>query len=175
MKKIAILHLGEGSECFPVTALDQPFEILREGCRGDLDRARALIEKYDGQVDVIGLEDMPAQLRLGDAQRPHLHGSTLRAAARRTPLVDGSGVRAGLERWGVILADRLQPGIFSEKNILLVPGLNHEGLAQALGRHSPNIRYADPLVYFALPTLPGVGSRQTLDQVAGPTLDQLKD
>ncbi|HEX7974585.1 MAG TPA: hypothetical protein VF498_09270, partial [Anaerolineales bacterium] len=38
-----------------------------------------------------------------------------------------------------------------------------------------NIRYADPVVYFALPDFPGIGRRMTLDQVAGPTLEQLKD
>lgn len=89
--------------------------------------------------------------------------------------MDGSGVRDGLQRWGVTLADRAQPGIFSKKHILMVPGVNHTGLAQALARHSPTIRYADPVVYFALPQFPGVGSRQTLDQAAAPTLEQLKD
>ena len=49
------------------------------------------------------------------------------------------------------------------------------GLAQALGRFTPNLRYADPLVYFGLPDVPGVGARQTLDQVATTTLEQLKD
>jgi predicted amino acid dehydrogenase len=84
-------------------------------------------------------------------------------------------VRDGLERWAVALADRAQPGIFAEKNILLTPGLNHSGLAQALGRHSSHIRYGDPIIYFALPDFPGAGYRQTLDQAAAPTLEQLKD
>ena len=38
-------------------------------------------------------------------------------------------------------------------------------LAQALGRHSPALRYADPVVYFALPDAPGVGSRMTLESL----------
>jgi hypothetical protein len=56
-----------------------------------------------------------------------------------------------------------------------VPGLNHQGLVQALYHHSQWIRYADPVVYFAFPQFPGVGSRQTLNRVAGLALEQLKD
>ncbi len=94
--------------------------------------------------------------------------------ATHTPVVDGSGIRAGLERWGIILADRAQPGIFSQKQVLMVPGLNHNGLAQALEKRGCTMRYADPFVFFNLPHFPGIGSRQTLDQAAVPTLEQLK-
>jgi hypothetical protein len=49
-------------------------------------------------------------------------------------IVDGNAVRDGLERWGVTLADRAQPGSFSGTEILFVPGVNHAGLVQALAR-----------------------------------------
>jgi predicted amino acid dehydrogenase len=175
MKNILVIHLGLGEESGLVEFQGQRIEVKRLGCGGDVEVARQWIAENDGKVDAIALEGLPAQLRLGDAQRQHEAGAMLAASARVTPVVDGSGVRAGLERWGVILADRLQPGIFSQKRILLVPGLNHEGLAQAFKRHSDQIRYADPVVYFALPDFPGVGSRMTLDQMASPTLEQLKN
>ncbi|HEX7975702.1 MAG TPA: hypothetical protein VF498_14925 [Anaerolineales bacterium] len=175
MKQILVIHLGEGEQTYNTSFLNQEIQIRWIGCGGNAPRARDLIAGYDGQVDAIGLEGMPAQMHLGNAHRAHEVGAILPSAAKSTPVVDGSGIRAGLERWGVMLTDRAQPGIFSQKNILLVPGLNHEGLAQALQRHSSNIRYADPVVYFALPDFPGIGRRMTLDQVAGPTLEQLKD
>ncbi len=68
MKKILIIHLGEGEMLLPVTFLDQDVEVRRVGCGGDVARARALIAEYDGAVDAIGLEGMPAVLRLGSAQ-----------------------------------------------------------------------------------------------------------
>lgn len=175
MKKILIIHIGRGDEHAQLSILNQQIEIRRVGCGGNAEEARTLMAECDGQVDVIGLEGMPAQLQLGNTRRPHEIGAGLHGATQKTPVVDGSGIRAGLERWGVILADRAQPGIFSQKRILLVPGLNHDGLSQALKRSSSHIRYADPVVYFGLPDFPGVGSRKTLDQVAGPTLEQLKD
>ena len=175
MKKILVIHLGGGEEVSRGNYLGQEIEVRRAGCGGDPARAIQLIQECDGQVDAIGLEGLPAELHLGPARRPHEIGTLLPSAAKQTPVVDGSGIQAGLERWGVILADRAQPGIFSQKHILMVPGLNHEGLTQALRRHSPHIRFGDPVVYFGLPDFPGIGSQKMLVQVAGPTLDQLKD
>lgn len=175
MRQVLILHIGQGDETATVTLRGQPLQVRRVGCGGNFERARAQIWSHDGTVAAIGLEGMPAELHLGEARQPHRVGAALRAVAHQTPVVDGSGVRAMLERWAVTLADRAQPGIFSRKRVLMVPGLNHEGLAQALGRRAAAIRYADPIVYFALPDAPGVGSRQTLAQAAGPTLDQLKE
>jgi len=175
VKQILVIHLGDGESIETVLFLGQELTIKRLGCHGDADQARAWIAAHDGQVDAIGLEGLPSQLKLGGVSIPHSIGSSLPSAATSTPVVDGSGVCGGLERWGVILADRAQPGIFAQKRVLVVPGLNHGGLTQALYRHTHHLRYADPLVYFALPDLPGVGSRRTLDQAATPTLEQLKD
>jgi predicted amino acid dehydrogenase len=175
MKQIAVIHLGDGNSEEIVSLLDQKVRILQFGCGGDGEKARTLIAEQDGKVDCIALDGLPATLYLGNSQRPHTVGATLPAAATKTPLVDGSGIRGGLERWAVILADRAQPGIFAEKRVLLTPGLNHSGLAQALVRHTKQVRYADPILYFSLPDFPLVGARSTLEQAAGPTLDQLKD
>ena len=175
MKQIAVVHLDDNNSEEIVTLLDQQVRVLHFGCGGDGERARAIIAEQDGKVDCIALDGLPATLYLGNSQRPHTVGATLPAAATKSPLVDGSGIRGGLERWAVILADRAQPGIFAEKRVLLAPGLNHSGLAQALVRHTTQVRYADPIIYFGLPDLPLVGSRNTLEQAAGPTLEQLKD
>lgn len=174
MKHVLVIHDDSGDETATVQMLNQEVKLRRVGCRGDLDLARALIAEYDGHVDAIALENMPAHLRLGPAQQPHALGSALAAAASQTPVVDGAGVRPMLERWGVTLADKAQPGIFSRKRVLMVPGLNHDGLAHALARRGCTVRYADPVVYFGMPNLPGVGSPATLPGVAAPTLEWLK-
>jgi len=175
MKKILIIHLNQEDETEIVRFLEQDIEVQRRGCGGDTSKAQELVAEYDGHVDAIGLEGMPVLLELGSAQREHKDGRSIPEKAKVTPVVDGRGIRAGLERWGVILADRAEPGIFSQKRLLMVPGVNHNGLAQALSRHSPTIRYADPVVYFALPNFPGIGGKITLQQAAGPTLEQLKN
>ena len=174
MKQIAAIHLNDDETTETVSFLQQQVLLQRVGCSGDAAKAEALITHFDGKVDAIALEGMPAQLNLGAVSRAHADGARLQAAATRSPIVDGSGIRAGLERWAMILADRAQPGIFARKRVLMVPGLNHGGMVQAFTRHGAEVRFADPFVYFGLPGVRGVGSRQTLDQAAAPTLDRLK-
>lgn len=175
MKQILIIHLNQENDSEVVTFLDQDMQIQRKGCGGDPEIARALIAEYDGKVDAIGLDGLPAKLELGSFSTPHKMGQELAQVAEKTAVVDGSGIRAGLERWAVILADRAQPGIFAQKQILMVPGVNHPGLTQALSRRTPHVRYADPVVYFALPQFPGIGSKQTFNRAAPGTLEQLDD
>lgn len=175
MKRILIIHSGDGVGTQTVTLLDQQVEVRRVGCAGDPARAHELLRAADGTLDAIALEGLPARLRLGQALRAYPLGQELVAAAQQTPVVDGSGARAMLERWAVTLADRAQPGIFAQKRVLMVPGLNHEGLGQALGRRSAAVRYADPMLYFGVPGLPGVGSRAMLESLAGPTLERMRE
>ena len=174
MKKVLVIHLNNDSSTETVHFLGQDVLIQREGCGGDAEKAAMLIRAHDGRFDAIALEGMPAQLKLGSSKRMHEVGVKLQKVGRETAVVDGSGIRAGLERWGVILADRAEPGIFSQKRILMTPGMNHRGMTQALERRGSSIRFADPVVYFALPHFPGVGARMTLAQAAPPTLEQLK-
>lgn len=175
MKRVLLIHLDGDDSATRVRFLDQDVEILRRGCNGEPAKARALIEAFDGEVDAIGLQGMPSALQLGSAQIPHEEGARLLAVARKTPVVDGSGIRAGLERWGVMLADRAQPGIFSHKHVLMTPGLNHNGMVTALQRHASAVHFADPFIYFSWPPLPGVGMGATLNQLARTQLTHLKD
>jgi predicted amino acid dehydrogenase len=173
MKQILLLDLGLDEETRTISFAGQEISIHHVGTDGNPDLARQLIRQADGQVDAMALEGMPAQLKLGAVVQPHHDGAALREHAQHTPVVDGSGVRDGLERWAVMLADRAQPGIFAEKYVLMAPGLNHTGLVDEIAKHSSMVRYADPFIFFNLPDFPGVGSKQSLDQVAAPTLEQL--
>lgn len=175
MKQVLVIHLDDAETTQSVNFLGQEIKLILRGCHGDATRAAALISEFDGKVDAIALDGLPGELQLGSAHRPHKLGAGLPAVAQQTPVVDGSGIRAGLERWAVILADRAEPGIFAEKRILMAPGLNHAGLAQALQRHGATMRYADPYIYFGLPDVPLVGGGSTLDQAAPATLARLEE
>lgn len=174
MKRILVIHLDSGEREDVVRLLGQEVTLLQRGCSGDTARALALIHAHDGEVDAIALHGLPAALQLGPAHVEHIEGARLLRAAKKTPVVDGSGIRAGLERWGIMLADRAQPGIFSHKRVFMTPGLNHSGIVSALERRASAIQFADPFVYFDWPKVPGVGSGSTLNQVASAQLDRLK-
>ncbi len=170
---IVVLAYGGEDRNDSIRVLGRDLLIRRLNCGRNLDTARELIQANDGEAAVIALEGMPVVLRLDDAESTHSLTRPVRDAARVTPVVDGSGIRAALERWGAVLADRAEPGIFAEKRVLMMPGLNHTGLASSLARHGCEVRYADPVIFFGLPQFPGVARKTTVQQAAGPILDTL--
>lgn len=174
MREVLVVDLGEGSEVLELSFRSEEVRLERHGCAGSLDEAASLISAHDGKVDAIALDGLPRNLELGNSVRPYPPVANLAKAASRTPLVDGSGIRSALERWSVTLVDRAEPGIFSQKRILMVPGLNHVGLTHALARRSPSLRFFDPEVFFGLPNLPGVGSQHTLHQTESLVLSRLQ-
>ncbi len=171
--RILIVHREEGELRSAARFFGRELELVWAGCGGSLDRARSLIARHAPEVSAIALERMPLTLELGHHRRRHAVAPGLAAAAGDVPLVDGNGIRSALERWAVAQAARSEPGIFSDRRVLMLPGLNHAGLAEALARHSPALRYADPEIFFGLPDVPGVGSRRSLEPLAEPTLERL--
>jgi predicted amino acid dehydrogenase len=174
VKEILAIHPGVGDETYTAELLDQRAAVRRVGCGGDIERAKQMIVEVDGRIDVIALEGIPARLQLGSETATHETGRMLCDAARRTPVVDGSEIRPAVERWGTVLAERAQPGLFTDRRTLMVPGLNHTGMAHSLSMRASQMRYADPVVFFGLPRLPGVGSPSMLPKVARATLKALR-
>lgn len=175
-KRIVTLHFRP-IEPFSerIELLGQRIEVSHQGCDAALDVMAEQIAAFDGKVDAIALEGVARFLKLGRETIEHAGGERLFGVARQTPVVDGNGVRAAMERWAVRLADEEEPGIWSRKRVLMTPGLNHGGLAQALGQFTENLRYADPVVYFALPAPSTIASAEALRTAAGITLAQLRN
>ena len=138
----------------------------------DLAEAAEAIRFYDSQVSAIALEGMARQLKLDRRREEHADVAPLFHIAQHTPVVDGAGVRDVLERWAIRLVSETHPGTFSYKHVLMMPGLNHNGLAQALAAYTGDVHYADNLIYFALPGV--LGSGASLARYAGPALRQLR-
>ncbi|MCI0648045.1 MAG: serine carboxypeptidase [Chloroflexi bacterium] len=158
-----------------VSLLGREIEIRHFGCDDNLELMARRIAEFDGQVSAIALQDVARALRLGPERIEHKEGATLFKVATKTPVVDGGGVRGAMERWAVRLAADAQPGIWSRKRVLMAPGLNHTGLAQALEQYTEELQYADPVIFFALPAVPPVGRPETLPAAAGATLGQMAD
>lgn len=172
---IAALHLRDVEPYTEtVDLLGQTIEVHHSGCQGELATMAARIAELDGSVAAIALQGVARSLRLGQERAEHADAPSIFGLARQTPVVDGAGVRAAMERWAVRLAADAQPGLWSRKRVLMVPGLNHHGLAQALTQFAETVRYADPLIYFGLPDAPGLGRPATLTAAAGVTLSQLQ-
>ncbi len=198
--KITVIHLLETFDPYEETVAlrNIDFTLAHVACAGDVGAMVAHIQQVQAgteQNDIHGREPISAialvgvsrWLRLGHEQVEHheasrlftnrvnLQATTDDVPALPIPIVDGSGILPLLERWAVGLVQEADPTLWAHKRVLMVPGLNHVGLAEALEQHTADIHYADPFIYFSLPTAPGVGSAETLQPAARRTLPQLRE
>jgi predicted amino acid dehydrogenase len=172
MRRIVSISLGSARRDyqFVTTLLGQAVEVRRIGTNGDVALAAALIREYDGQVDAIGLGGVTPVFRVGSARYPHREALRIAAGARRTPVTDGAGMKATLERWAVQKANEAKRGMFNYRRILITSGIERYPLAQALAQYDAELRFGDPIMHSGLSFLPAPRSIRQLELYAATTL-----
>jgi len=155
-KQILHLHLGKDPTPQPATLtfLGETFHIHSIGTGGEMATIEQMIQcaDSDDQVDAIALDGITGQLEMGRERVNHIYADRLEAAARQKPVVSGQGVRGAFERWAVRLINEAEPGIFTRKRVLFAPSLNHSGLADSIAAFTEQRRWAEPVIYFDLPS-----------------------
>lgn len=154
MKRVVSVSLGSSTRDhrFETTVLGQPMIIERIGTDGDTARARALLESLDGRVDALGLGGTDLYLRAG--KRAYLIRETggLVRNIRRTPFVDGGGLKASWERW--LITDYLpnQKGIsFRGRRVVLVSSVDRYGMAEAFVDSGAEVIFGDFIFALGIP------------------------
>ena len=145
MKHVVSVSLGASSRDHraEVELLGEQFTIERIGTDGKLDLALAKIEEIDGSVDAIGLGGIDVYLYAGSKRFALRDGLRLLAAAKKTPAVDGSGLKNTLERSAVaFLQDDLGISLRGKK-VLMVSALDRFGMAQALVEAGADVLFGD--------------------------------
>jgi hypothetical protein len=145
VKRIVSVSLGSSSRDHraEVELLGERFDISRIGMDGSLDRALAKIAELDGTVDAIGLGGIDVYLYAGKERYALKDGLKLLAAAKTTPVVDGSGLKNTLEREAI---GYLQTDLgidFRDKRVLMVSALDRFGMAQALVKAGADVIFGD--------------------------------
>jgi predicted amino acid dehydrogenase len=153
VKEIVSISLGPASRDYELTipVSGEEFHVRRVGTDSDAVRARELVAQLDGQVDAIGIGGLCLQFRVGHHIYNHQQVQQIAAAARTTPVVDGTHLRETLERWAISRVAELRPGIFSQKRVLVLSGIDRYGLAEALSLYTPSLSFGDPIFQLNLP------------------------
>jgi predicted amino acid dehydrogenase len=172
MRRIVSISLGSAQRDyqFVTSILGQTIEVRRIGTNGDVDMAAGLVRAYDGKVDAIGLGGLTPIFRIGAARYLHREALGIAAGAQRTPVTDGAGFKATLERWAIHRANELERGLFNYRRILITSGIERYELAQALAQYDAELRFADPIVHTGLAFLPPPRSLRQLELYAATTL-----
>ncbi|WP_105317917.1 quinate 5-dehydrogenase [Thermus tenuipuniceus] len=155
-----------------VELLGEEVVLERRGTDGDFQKALQLIAELDGKIDAIGLGGIDLYLWAGGRRYTIRDAKRLKEAARKTPVVDGSGLKHTLERRVVAqLAGLID---WKETKVLLPSAVDRFGLAEALHEAGAKVLYGDFIFALGLPIpLYSLSFLQKLAFVLLPLLTQL--
>ena len=163
---IVSVSLGSSSRDFirTTTMLQREVTWERRGTDGDMARAEALIRELDGTVDAIGLGGIDLYLIAAGRRFIIRDARRLAAAAKTTPVVDGSGLKHTLERQTVRWLQEHGVIDFRGKKVLLTSGVDRFGMAEALPEYGAITHYGDLVFALGIPYI--MKSLRTLKLIA---------
>ncbi len=163
-KHVVSVSLGSSARDVDVTVelLGEMVRIQRRGTDGSVAGARDLVAELDGQVDAIGLGGLDLFLQWMGRRYYFREARVIAAAAKRTPVVCGAGLKDTLERRAVALLDDSVG--WHGRRVLLTVAVDRFGMAEALALHGADTRFGDLMFALGLPW--PIHSMRTLDRVA---------
>ncbi|ADW21601.1 hypothetical protein [Thermus scotoductus] len=173
-KRVVSVSLGSSrrDSVAELELLGEKVVLERRGTDGDFQKALCLVADLDGKVDAIGLGGIDLYLWAGGRRYTIRDAKRLKEAARKTPVVDGSGLKHTLERRAVAqLAGLID---WKSTKVLLPSAVDRFGLAEALHEAGAKVLYGDFIFALGLPIpLYSLSFLQKLAFVLLPVLTQL--
>lgn len=153
MKRVVSVSLGTSrrDKRAETEFLGIPFLIERLGTDGDKRRYKEMVASLDGQVDCFGVGGTDVYLYAGDRRYAFRETLDLMSGAKRTPWVDGSGLKHTLERETVAYLQERGVLDFRDKRVLLVSAVDRFGMAEALSHQAKAVVYGDLLYGIGIP------------------------
>ncbi len=153
MKRVVSISLGSSRRNHKVEVEFNgvPFSIERIGTDGDMKKMTALISELDGNVDAFGLGGIDLYIGLPGQRYIIRDGKKIVRAAKKTPIVDGSGLKNTLERTTVDYLRRELGWDFAGKKVLLISALDRWGMAESLDRAGCQLLVGDMIFALGLP------------------------
>ncbi|MCX7601221.1 MAG: quinate 5-dehydrogenase [Meiothermus sp.] len=132
-----------------VASLGETFVLERIGTDGSWEKAIELVKELDGKVDAFGLGGADLYVYAGRHRYTFRDSQRLADAARKTPMLDGSGLKHTLERNAV---RQLEHEIgWKDKKVLVPSAVDRFGLAEALDQAGARVLYGDFIFGLGLP------------------------
>lgn len=150
-KRVVSVSLGSSrrDSVAEVEVLGEKVVLERRGTDGDFQGAICLIRELDGKVDAIGLGGIDLYLVAGGRRYVIRDAQKLKEAAKKTPVVDGSGLKHTLERRAVHELSTLFD--WKRTKVLLPSAVDRFGLAEALDEVGAQVLYGDFIFALGLP------------------------
>ena len=153
MKRAVSVSLGSRTRDKKVvtTLLGEEVSIERIGTDGDEEQAYQLFCELDGQVDAFGVGGIDLYVHALKRDYPLHAGLKLVRDVKKTPVVDGGGLKSTLESRIMQdvekqLGDRIQP-----KTALLVAGLTRGGMSRSFINDGYQVTFGDLMFGLGIP------------------------
>jgi len=153
LKRIISISLGSSKRDHraEVEFLGEPVIVERIGTNGSISQAIDLIQLWDGKVDAFGMGGIDLYLFAGKKRYTMRDGARIAAAARKTPIVDGSGLKNTLERRVVrFLTQEMQYDLYGKK-VLMVSAVDRFGMAEAFTEAGCSMIFGDLMFALGVP------------------------
>ena len=153
MKRAVSVSLGSSTrnKKVVVTLKGEQISVERIGTDGDVAEARRLFAELDGQVDALGVGGVDVYLRLDEREYPLHAALALVQDVRRTPVVDGRGLKHTLERRVFELATPMLGGLPHFRHAFVPVAVDRLGLAMAAADVSDEIVIGDLMIALGIP------------------------
>jgi hypothetical protein len=161
MKRAVSVSLGSPTrdKQVTVTLKGEPIYIERIGTGGDVERAQKLFAELDGKVDALSVGGVDLYLRLDEREYPLRAALKLVKDVRRTPVVDGRGLKHTLERRVFELALPELGSLPRFKKAFVPVAVDRLGLAQAAAEVAEEVVIGDLMIALGIP-IPVYGIKQ---------------
>ncbi len=176
MKHVVSVSLGSSRRDHSVETefAGERFLIRRIGTDGDMKKAESLIKDLDGKVDAMGMGGIDLYIQAGKRRYTFKDARRLASAAKKTPIVDGTGLKNTLERNTIRYLNTSEGFDLKNKKVLLVCGVDRFGMAEALEEAGADVSFGDLIFGLNLPIM--IRSLRTLEKAAkllGPIVSRL--
>ncbi|MFH1736823.1 MAG: quinate 5-dehydrogenase [Actinomycetota bacterium] len=134
-KQVVSVSLGSSSRDHEVEVdlLGTTFSIKRIGTDGDVKKMKKMIRELDGNVDAFGLGGIDLYLFAPGGKRYKIReAKKFKKQAKKSEMVDGSGLKNTLERKTIEYLKEEQVFELIDKKVLMVSAVDRFGMAEAL-------------------------------------------
>jgi hypothetical protein len=177
MKHATSISLGSSGRDKKVVVelLGQEVTIERRGTNGNVEAAAALFTELDGRVDALGVGGIDLWVEMDEGKKYPLHAAQKMVKnVRRTPVVDGSGLKNTLESRVVpAMIAALGPS-YASGRVLLTAAVDRFGMTRSFFDHDYEVVCADLMFALGLPVpIRSMKALRTLARLLLPVIGRL--
>ncbi len=176
MKRAVSISIGSSkrNKSAQIELLGVPVQIERIGTDGDMEKAAELFRELDGKVDAFGLGGTDLGFCIDGKFRPLHSIASMVRYIKKTPLVDGNGLKVWLKSTAADVLSRQLNGAKNPKKVLLASAVDRWGLAESFTYAGYECVYGDLMFALGLPfPVRSIGTLRKLVAVLVPIVSNL--